>query len=122
MFTLSGSQAFWIFTGIELGFLSVAILAARLISPKRPNERKTTIYECGQDPFGEARSFRILGITRYFGYAVAFFALDAFAWIILTSAISVNFTMEIVSILITYSFIMALGLAYFLLERKNLVR
>ena len=77
MFTLSGYQAFWIFTGIELGFLSVAILAARLISPKRPNERKTTIYECGQDPFGEARSFRILGITRYFGYAVAFFASDA---------------------------------------------
>ena len=122
MFTLSGSQAFWIFTGIELGFLSVAILAARLISAKNPNKTKTTIYECGQEPFGEARSFRLLGITRYFGYAVAFFALDAFAWIILTSAISVSFTLEVVSIIITYSFIVALALAYFLVERKNLVR
>jgi len=122
MFTLSGSQAFWIFTGIELGFLSVAILAARLISAKNPNKTKTTIYECGQKPFGEARSFRLLGITRYFGYAVAFFALDAFAWIILTSAISVSFTLDVVSIIITYSFIVALALAYFLVERKNLVR
>lgn len=122
MFTISGSQAFWIFAGIELGFLSVAILAARLIGAKKPNETKTTIYECGQKPYGEARSFRILGITRYFGYAVAFFALDAFAWIILTSAISVSFTLETVSILLVYSFIIALGLAYFLVERKNLVR
>lgn len=122
MFTLSGSQAFWIFTGIELGFLSVAILAARLISAKNPNKTKTTIYECGQEPFGEARSFRLLGITRYFGYAVAFFALDAFAWMIITSAISVSYTLETVSILVTYSFIVALVLAYFLVERKNLVR
>ncbi len=122
MFTLSGSQAFWIFAGIELGFLSVAILAARLISPKKPNETKTTIYECGQEPYGEARSFRLLGITRYFGYAVAFFALDAFAWMILTSAISVSFTLETLSILVMYSVIIALGLAYFLVERKNLVR
>jgi len=122
LFTLSGSQAFWIFTGIELGFLSVAILAARLISAKNPNKTKTTIYECGQKPFGEARSFRLLGITRYFGYAVAFFALDAFAWIILTSAISVSFTLDVVSIIITYSFIVAIALAYFLVERKNLVR
>jgi len=122
LFTLSGSQAFWIFTGIELGFLSVAILAARLISAKNPNKTKTTIYECGQEPFGEARSFRLLGITRYFGYAVAFFALDAFAWMIITSAISVSYTLETVSILVTYSFIVALVLAYFLVERKNLVR
>ncbi len=122
MYTLTGSHAFWIFAGIELGFLSIAILAARLIGAKKPNETKTTIYECGQKPYGEARSFRILGITRYFGYAVAFFALDAFAWIILTSAISVSFTLETVSILLVYSFIIALGLAYFLVERKNLVR
>ena len=122
MLTISGAQSFWIFAGIELGFLSIAILAARLIGAKKPNETKTTIYECGQKPYGAARSFRLLGITRYFGYAVAFFALDAFAWIILTTAISVSFTLETVSILLVYSLIIALGLAYFLAERKNLVR
>ena len=122
LFTLNGSHAFWIFTGIELGFLSVAILAARLISPKKQNETKTTIYECGQKPYGEARSFRLLGITRYFGYAVAFFALDAFAWMILTSAISISYTLETLSILVVYSVVITLGLAYFLVERNNLVR
>lgn len=122
LFTLNGSHAFWIFTGVELGFLSVAILAARLISPKNQNETKTTIYECGQEPFGEARSYRLLGITRYFGYAVAFFALDAFAWMIITSAISISYTLETVNVLVVYSVIIALGLAYFLVERNNLVR
>jgi NADH:ubiquinone oxidoreductase subunit 3 (subunit A) len=100
----------------------VAILAARLISSKKPNTTKTTIYECGQKPFGEARSFRLLGITRYFGYAVAFFALDAFAWMILTSAVSVSFTLETLSVIVMYGTIIALVLAYFLAERKNLVR
>jgi NADH:ubiquinone oxidoreductase subunit 3 (subunit A) len=119
---LTGSQVFWIFVVVEAGFLSVAILAAWLISPKKPNPRKTTIYECGQEPYGEASSFRILGITRYFGYAVAFFALDAFAWVIITSAISVNFTFETLSIILTYAVVISLGIAYFLAEKKYLVR
>jgi NADH:ubiquinone oxidoreductase subunit 3 (subunit A) len=119
---LTGSQVFWIFVAVEAGFLSVAIIAAWLISPKKPNQRKKTIYECGQEPFGEARSYRILGITRYFGYAAAFFALDAFAWMVITSAISVNFTLETLSILLTYGIIIALGIAYFLSEKKYLVR
>ncbi len=79
MFQIDGSQAFWAFAIIDFAFLALAVLAARLVSPKKPNERKITTYECGQDPFGEARTFKLTGISRYFGYAVAFFALDAFA-------------------------------------------
>ena len=103
MYQISGSQAFWIFALIDFSFLSLAVIASRLVSPKKPNKTKNTAYECGQDPFGEARKFKLTGITRYFGYAVAFFALDAFGWMILTSALSFEITAELVSIIVIYS-------------------
>jgi NADH:ubiquinone oxidoreductase subunit 3 (subunit A) len=118
---IDGSKAFWIFSFIEFAFLVVAIIAARLVSPKKPNKIKNTIYECGQRPYGEARSFRILGITRYFGYGVIFFALDAFAWIILTSATSVAITIQTVTIIIIYTIVVFSGIAYFLMEKNKLV-
>jgi len=121
MYLINGSQAFWAFAVIDFAFLALAVISARLISPKKPTKIKTTIYECGQPPYGEARSFRIMGISRYFGYAVAFFALDAFAWILLTSAQSFQIAPELVSIIAIYTFISFIGIAYFLLEKNKLV-
>ena len=114
--------AFWIFAFIMVGFLSVAILVSRLIGAVKPNKTKLTIYECGQKPFGEARDFRILGITRYFGFAVVFFALDAFAWVVLTATMSINFSLQTVSIVSVYILIVLIGIGYFLAELKKLVR
>ncbi len=114
--------AFWIFTAIELGFLSVAILISWLIGAKKPNKTKLTIYECGQKPFGNAHDFKILGITRYFGYAVVFFALDAFVWVVLTAAMSINYTFETISIVSVYILIVLVGIGYFLAELRKLVR
>lgn len=121
MYQISGSDAFWAFALIDFGFLTVAIIASRLVSPKKPNKIKNTTYECGNELFGRARSFRLTGITRYFGYAVAFFALDAFGWIILTSAMSFQMTAELVSIIAIYTFIIFAGIAYFLVEKDKLV-
>ncbi len=121
MYQISGFEAFWAFVLIDFGFLSLAVMAARLVSPKKPNEKKVTTYECGQEPFGEARTFRLTGISRYFGYAVAFFALDAFGWMVLTSAMSVKITTELVTIIAIYTFIIFTGIAYFLHEKQYLV-
>jgi len=118
---ISGSQAFWAFALIDFGFLSVAIIASRLVSPKKPNKIKNATYECGNEIFGEARTFRLTGISRYFGYAVAFFALDAFGWMILTSALALQMTAELVSIIAIYTFIIFAGIAYFLVEKDKLV-
>ena len=114
--------AFWIFAFIMVGFLSVAILVSRLIGAVKPNKTKLTIYECGQEPFGEARDFRILGITRYFGFAVVFFALDAFAWVVLTATMSINFSLQTISIVSVYILVVLIGIGYFLAELKKLVR
>jgi NADH:ubiquinone oxidoreductase subunit 3 (subunit A) len=121
MIYLGDHLAFWLFASIEIGFLAFAIIVARLIGAKKPNKIKETIYECGQDPFGSASDFRILGITRYFGYAVVFFALDAFAWILLTAAMSINFALETIAIVSVYIIIVVIGLGYFLAELKKLV-
>jgi NADH-quinone oxidoreductase subunit A len=122
MIYIGDHLAFWVFASIEIGFLAVAIIAARLLSAKKPNKIKATIYECGQDPVGEARSYRMLGITRYFGYAVVFFALDAFAWVILTAAMSINFTLETIAIVSVYVLVVLIGVGYFLAELNKLVR
>jgi NADH:ubiquinone oxidoreductase subunit 3 (subunit A) len=114
--------AFWLFTSIEIGFLTIAIIISKLIGPKKPNTTKKTIYECGQTPFSPASEFRILGITRYFGYAVVFFALDAFAWVILTAAFSISFDVKMIATVAFYTFIVLIGIGYFLVEQKKLVR
>jgi NADH:ubiquinone oxidoreductase subunit 3 (subunit A) len=121
LYQIDGSQAFWLFALIDFGFLSLAVIASRLVSPKKPNPIKNTTYECGNDPFGEARTFRLTGISRYFGYAVAFFALDAFGWMILTSALSFTITKELVSIIAIYTLIIFSGIGYFLIEKDKLV-
>lgn len=114
--------AFWVFTAIFIAFLGSAILIARLIGPVKPNPVKQNIYECGQAPFGRASSFRITGITRYFGYAVVFFALDAFSWVVLTAAMSINFSLEAIAIVSVYTVIVLIGIGYFLSELNKLVR
>ena len=122
MIYIGDHLAFWAFASIEIGFLAFAIIIARLISAKKPNKIKATIYECGQDPFGEAKNYRMLGITRYFGYAVVFFALDAFAWIILTAAVSINFSSQTIAIVSLYVFVIIIGVGYFLAELNKMVR
>ncbi len=121
MIYIGDHLAFWAFTFIEIGFLLFAIVSAWLISAKRPNKIKKTIYECGQDPFSNASDFKILGITRYFGYAVVFFALDAFAWVVLTAAMSINFTLEAVAVVSVYILVVLIGIGYFLAELRKLV-
>ena len=122
MMYIGDHLAFWIFTATEIGFLTFAIIVARLIGAKKPNKIKATIYECGQEPFGAAKDYKVLGITRYFGYAVVFFALDAFAWVILTAAMSINFNLKTISVVTVYVAVVLVGIGYFLTELKNLVR
>ena len=122
MIYIGGPYAFWIFALIEVLFLSVAIIISRLLGPKKPTKIKKTIFECGQEPFGEAREFRISGITSYFGYAVVFFALDAFAWVLLTAAPSINTSPHVITIASVYLIVILTGVGYFLNEQKKLVK
>ncbi|MBS7652511.1 NADH-quinone oxidoreductase subunit A [Candidatus Bathyarchaeota archaeon] len=122
MIYLGDYIAFWLFAAIFVAFLSIAIIIARLIGPIKPNPIKENIYECGQTPFGRALDFRITGAVRYFGYAVVFFALDAFSWMILTSAMSISSRPEAMAISSLYILIVLVGVGYFLHELREAVR
>jgi NADH-quinone oxidoreductase subunit A len=122
MLYIGDHLAFWIFAIVMPGLLGVLIIISRILGAVKPNETKTTTYECGQDPFGEANDYRLLGIARYFGYAVVFFALDAFGWVVLTAAMSINLTLGTISIVSIYILVVLIGVAYFLSELHKMVR
>jgi len=122
MLYIGDHLAFWIFAVVMPGLLGLLIVVSRILGAVKPNETKTTTYECGQDPFGEASDYRLLGIARYFGYAVVFFALDAFGWVVLTAAMSINLTLKTISIVSVYILVVLIGVAYFLSELHKMVR
>jgi len=122
MIYIGDHLAFWIFAVVMPGLLALLVVISRIFGAVKPNETKTTTYECGQDPFGDASEWRLLGIARYFGYAVVFFALDAFGWVVLTAAMSINFSRGMISIVSIYILIVLTGVAYFLSELHKVVR
>jgi NADH-quinone oxidoreductase subunit A len=55
------------------GLVAVALLAARVVAPRRPLPEKLTTYECGIDPVGEGWSQSQI---RYYIYAFLFVIFD----------------------------------------------
>ena len=121
LFYLNGGLAFWVFVAVMMLFLTSAIIMARLLSAKKSNKIKKQTYECGQDPFSNVKDHKFLGITRYFGYAVLFFALDAFAWVILTAGLSINLDLVSISTVSIYLVVVLTGISYFIIELKKMV-
>ena len=121
MIYIGDHLAFWIFGFAMTGVLGLLIAVSWLFGAKKPNVIKQTTYECGQDPFGDASDYRLLGISRYFGYAVIFFALDAFGWMVLTAAMSINFSLQTIAIVSVYILVVLIGIGYFLSELHKLV-
>lgn len=93
-------------------FVGVAIFAAKLIRPNRPNEAKLMTYECGEIPFGDARiqfnnRFYIIGlmflvfeveILLLFPWAVVFKEIGWFAFfamLVFVSLIFIGFVYEL---------------------------
>jgi len=62
-----------IFFGISLFLPGVAIFLASLLSPKKPNKIKNSVYECGVETQGPAWvQFRV----QYYVYALIFMVFD----------------------------------------------
>jgi len=119
MVIISESMAFWLFALLLAVLMVFLVILGKILSPSRPNPVKTTTYECGQAPMGEAHSFMISGSFRYFAYAVVFFALDAFSWILMACSMAitlVNFTLVVI-----YTLIITVGILYFLKSLRRLV-
>jgi NADH:ubiquinone oxidoreductase subunit 3 (subunit A) len=62
-----------IFLGISLFLPAVAIFLASLLSPKKPNPIKNSVYECGVETYGETWvQFHV----QYYIYALMFMVFD----------------------------------------------
>ncbi|MGQ4834584.1 MAG: NADH-quinone oxidoreductase subunit A [Candidatus Asgardarchaeia archaeon] len=54
-------------------FIAVMLLLSQLFRPKNPTPEKESVYECGEEPIGEAHiQFRF----DYFIYALIFLVID----------------------------------------------
>jgi NADH-quinone oxidoreductase subunit A len=62
-----------VFLGIALGLSLVIVLASFVVARQRPDSEKLSPYECGFDPFGDARSrFDV----RFYLVAILFIIFD----------------------------------------------
>lgn len=104
----------WVFIGLLLiaGMLlpGVAILANWLLGPKKPNELKDTIYECGIETVGET-FVQLKG--QYYIFALIFVVFDIeavflFPWAIAFDQLKLYMVLEGVLFIL----ILAAGLVY----------
>jgi NADH-quinone oxidoreductase subunit A len=104
----------WVFIGLLLiaGMLlpGVAILANWILSPKKPNELKDTIYECGIETVGDTW-VQIKG--QYYIFALIFVVFDIeavflFPWAIAFNQLALYMVLEGVLFIL----ILAAGLIY----------
>src|SRR6266851_2696515 len=78
-----------VFLGIALGLSLVIVLASYIVARQRPDSEKLSPYECGFEPFDDARSkFDV----RYYLVAILFIIFDLevaflFPWAVTLGAI-----------------------------------
>jgi NADH-quinone oxidoreductase subunit A len=62
-----------VFLGIAVGLALLIVLASFLVAPQRPDPEKLSAYECGFEPFGDARQrFDV----RFYLVAILFIIFD----------------------------------------------
>lgn len=74
-----------VFIGLGVGIAALLIALGRLIAPQNPNPAKLSQYECGFEPFSDAR---IKFDVRYYLIAILFIIFDLevaflFPWAVL---------------------------------------
>jgi len=99
-----------IFALVGIAFLIAALVIARILRPSRPSQAKSTPYECGIIPTGDAWSqFN----PRYYNFALLFLLFDVEAAYLYPWAVRVGMlgTYAVVEMLI-FLMILAFGLGY----------
>ena len=112
-------EAFWIYISIFLVSTLLTIVIGYILANRAPSKVKSDTFECGQEEDIHPHETYIRGANRYFAYAVAFFILDAFTWMIIAGAISIS-TYLIAGFLISvYIIILISVLAYYVIKVRE---
>ncbi|MEX2459566.1 MAG: NADH-quinone oxidoreductase subunit A [Actinomycetota bacterium] len=107
-----------VLAGAGVALVAAAILAARVVAPRRQLPEKLTTYECGIDPVGEGWSQSQI---RYYIYAFLFVIFDVesvflFPWAVVFEQIGMIALVEM------GIFILILGLGLLYAWRKGVLK
>ena len=83
-------EAFWIYLFTFVISTMLTIIIGYILASRSPSKIKAETFECGQEEDIHPHETFIRGADRYFAYAVAFFILDAFVWILIAGAASLK--------------------------------
>ncbi len=98
-----------VFLGIAIGLATVIVIASLIVAQQNPDKEKNSAYECGFEPFGDARSkFDV----RFYLVSILFIIFDLevaflFPWAITLGDIGVYgfWSMMVFLIVLTVGFI-----------------
>ena len=99
------------------------VAMAWMLASKRREPSKYDVFEAGQAMDVIPNVVGLFGSIRYFAYAMAFFVLDSFVWILVayTGVISLNGKVAVLYLLIYISTLL-LGLWYYVTKVLEVYR
>jgi len=104
-----------IFVAISIFLPTIAIILARILSPKKPNDLKNSVYECGMETYDKTWiQFRI----QYYLYALVFLIFDVETIFLYPIAVAYN-QITLFMILETIIFITILFIGFLYVWRKG---
>lgn len=104
-----------IFVAISILLPTIAILLARVLSPKKPNKIKNSVYECGMETYDKTWiQFRI----QYYLYALVFLIFDVETVFLYPIAVAYN-QISLFMVMETIIFISILFVGFLYVWRKG---
>jgi NADH:ubiquinone oxidoreductase subunit 3 (subunit A) len=112
-------EVFWTYLFSFVISTAFTIIAGYILATRIPSSMKFDAFECGQPEDILPHQTYIKGADRYFAYAVAFFILDAFTWIIIAGARVLDFYIAAAFFMATYIIALMSALAYYVIKVRE---
>lgn len=112
----------FIFQGIVALMFVSALIISRLVSPRNPDPKKTTPFECGEELIG-GESGRAQFVMQYYPYILMFLIFDVtsmflFAWAAAFSSFTLENNISIIIFAFVLSFLLGYAL-YYSAQKEN---
>lgn len=114
-------EVFWIYVIIFTVSAMATIEMGYLISNRAPSKVKKETFECGQEEDIHPHDIFIRGADRYFAYAVAFFILDAFTWILIAGSRALDVYLATGLFIATYLLALMAALSYYVIKVREVL-
>lgn len=112
-------EVFWSYVISFLISAALTVIIGYILANRVPSNVKEDSFECGQEEDVHPHEIFIRGADRYFAYAVAFFILDAFTWIIIAGAKVISLYVATGFFIATYVVAIMSALAYYVLKVRE---